>query len=908
MATHIRLFALLSSALLSTPAWSQDLQPLPGHVLRALQKATQLPHTPEGDQEPLTISVTLRLSDPAGFEALHENFKNPDSPDYHRQLSAAEFSPRFGPGLEAYQAVRDYFEAYGFTLVTGTPTRRTLTIEGTRAQAESAFHVSIDDYQLGGRTFHAVANDSAVPAEIAALILGVGGLANLAQPHPGALPYPTPATPASIMAAYNAKLTPAGSTNSGGLPPGLDGSGQTIGIIAHDDYFDSDLTDWLAHAGLPASLIGQVTRVNLTGSTPANGCDPPGDSSACRGTNEVLLDIESVLGTAPGAKVFVYFTPVGTDLPTLYSLATEQLQLGGGGVLSTSWSLCEDESSSSDAATVDSILHEAALLGVTTFADTGDYQAGCQGYSFHPNNISLPSASTGAVAVGGTALNVGSGNTYLSESWWQNGTAGSGFGFSEYIFTPKGPRSVPDVSIDAAGVSGFTYCLTVGGKPTTCGVIAAGTSMATPFWAGIWALARQAQMDAVGSVDLPTVSGSLYKNPDAFHSPAGMTGPGNDAAHLGLGSPDVPVLISKTLAMMDGIAVESISPDVGPAGGGTTVTIHGKGFVGVKKVTFGGVDGAHLTIHSDSELTAESPATVAGAVDVQVVTPGATTAKDSSARFVYLPEVSSISPNIGPIDGGFTVTVTGEGFNAGSKFTFGGASATAVSCTGLTRCIMVAPAHAAGTVDVVLQLPTGDSPTRTVDHFTYQAPVITSFNPTVGPTIGGMTVGIFGTGLSDHMTVKFGSAAAATISCGVYPTGCGVTSPAGSPGPVHLTVTVGGVTSPPSAGEFTFAVFPTVTNVSPSRAIAPGKAVSITGTNFSTKPGGTTFHFGTQTAPSATCASTTQCSVVVPAPDPASAPVVAVSATVNGLTSLNAGSFTYGTNPVVKCQGTDCHY
>jgi hypothetical protein len=74
------------------------------------------------------------------------------------------------------------------------------------------------------------------------------------------------------------------------------------------------------------------------------------------------------------------------------------------------------------------------------------------------------------------------------------------------------------------------------------------------------------------------------------------------------------------------LQVLKISPSTGPAAGGTTVTIHGTGFIGVKKVTFGGVPATDVTIYSDSKLTADSPLAPAAKVDIQVVTPAGTSA------------------------------------------------------------------------------------------------------------------------------------------------------------------------------------------------------------------------------------------------------------------------------------------
>jgi hypothetical protein len=79
----------------------------------------------------------------------------------------------------------------------------------------------------------------------------------------------------------------------------------------------------------------------------------------------------------------------------------------------------------------------------------------------------------------------------------------------------------------------------------------------------------------------------------------------------------------------------------------------------------------------------------------------------------------------------------------------------------------------------------------------------------------------------------------------------------------------------------------------------------VNGTNFSTAPGGTAIYFLSAAATGVTCASSTQYTVVVP-PNPSASQVVPVTATVNGLSSLDAASFSYGKPIIPPCKGTTC--
>ncbi|HZL27849.1 MAG TPA: IPT/TIG domain-containing protein [Acidobacteriaceae bacterium] len=96
-------------------------------------------------------------------------------------------------------------------------------------------------------------------------------------------------------------------------------------------------------------------------------------------------------------------------------------------------------------------------------------------------------------------------------------------------------------------------------------------------------------------------------------------------------------------------------------------------------------------------------------------------------------------------------------------------------------------------------------------------PVVTGISPTSGPSAGGTSVTITGTGFTNATIVSFGSTAAASYTVNSA-TQIAAVSPAGSPGAVHVTVTTSGGTSVTStADQFTYQkLTPTVTAGSPS--------------------------------------------------------------------------------------------
>jgi hypothetical protein len=81
------------------------------------------------------------------------------------------------------------------------------------------------------------------------------------------------------------------------------------------------------------------------------------------------------------------------------------------------------------------------------------------------------------------------------------------------------------------------------------------------------------------------------------------------------------------------------------------------------------------------------------------------------------PNITSVSSASGPTGGGNSVTISGTGFATGATVSFGGTNSSSI-VVGSTTINTVAPAHAAGTVNVVVTNPGGQSATLT-DGYTY---------------------------------------------------------------------------------------------------------------------------------------------------------------------------------------------
>ena len=312
--------------------------------------------------------------------------------------------------------------------------------------------------------------------------------------------------------------------------------------------------------------------------------------------------------------------------------------------------------------------------------------------------------------------------------------------------------------------------------------------------------------------------------------------------------------------------VTELNPAAGPNGGGSTVIITGSAFVNVTKVGFvwnsdtpddPSDDVEYLATivgsYTSSQITVtapDAPLAVNKTVDVRVTNAVGTSATSAATKYSYgVPIITKLEPTGGPTAGGTTVIITGTGFTGLSgavAVRFGLVAATSYTVNSPTQITAVAPAHAAGQVDVYVTNPTGTSADVDASNYTYGGPVITSVSPAAGPAAGGNSVVITGTGFAGVTGaggVKFGLVSLTEDTGGSFLAGeykvdsaTQITAkPAGGPSgtTVDVSVTNGGLTSVNTpADDYAYGA-PTVTVLDPNGGPAlGGNEVVITGSGF----------------------------------------------------------------------------
>jgi hypothetical protein len=180
--------------------------------------------------------------------------------------------------------------------------------------------------------------------------------------------------------------------------------------------------------------------------------------------------------------------------------------------------------------------------------------------------------------------------------------------------------------------------------------------------------------------------------------------------------------------------VKAVSPTSDSAAGGTTVTITGTDFTDVTAVKFGDTAATAFTIHSDTQITAISPAGT-GMVDVTVTAATGSSLALPTDQFSYIGAlaVTGISPSSQRVTGGVEVTITGAGFTGATAVNFGHTAAMRFTVASDTQIVAMVPAGANGSVDVTVVTARGASAIVPADQFTYYEPGCTMvglYNPT----------------------------------------------------------------------------------------------------------------------------------------------------------------------------------
>ena len=226
---------LLALVAVTLPGVAQitGLKTLSGHVPSAVSHLTA-----KGDLAAtniLTLAIGLPLHNTGDLSNLLQQVYDPTSPNYHHYLTTAEFTARFGPTAEDYQAVADFARASGFEIIGTHANRMILDVRAKVPDAENAFHLKMKQYRHPSepRDFYTADTDPSISSNLP--ISHISGLDNFASARPLLNRRPNAAAPALGTAPGGAY---AGQDFRNAYVPGtgLTGAGQNVALFQVDAF------------------------------------------------------------------------------------------------------------------------------------------------------------------------------------------------------------------------------------------------------------------------------------------------------------------------------------------------------------------------------------------------------------------------------------------------------------------------------------------------------------------------------------------------------------------------------------------------------------------------------------------------------------------------------------------------
>ncbi len=322
-------------------------------------------------------------------------------------------------------------------------------------------------------------------------------------------------SPAQIRAAYGLPALPSSTSGLTAAQAAQLGAGQTIYIVdaQNDPNAAAELAAFNTKFALPAcstkviaptasrplaAASATACEFSVVYSNASGGMTSSAPAYDAGWATEIALDVQWAHATAPLARIILIEAP-DASLNSLLGAVQVANSLGQG-VVSMSFGATEGNWTAS----VDS---NFAVAGMTYLAATGDHGAG----------VSWPSVSPNVVAVGGTTLTYSGSGTRSEVAW-----SGTGGGTSAYSATPSyqtsavpgmgtvAHRTVADVSFNADPASGQYVVSMAPGSSAQSWLSVGGTSLSTPQWAGLMAIANAARAQA-GKAAMGAPHGLLYQ-------------------------------------------------------------------------------------------------------------------------------------------------------------------------------------------------------------------------------------------------------------------------------------------------------------------------------------------------------------------------------------------------------------
>ena len=467
-----------------------------------------------------SVSLSIRVRRRPGSPPIPDmEHWSKTQPGQRKFISREDFASQYGAAQEDLDKVAGFATANGLMVGTASIPRRTVEVTGTVAQVSKAFAVQLGLYKSATETYRGREGAVHIPADLDGIVEGIFGLDNRRMARRHGTVDTIPATirgNAQGTAQGGVSLNPIQVAGLYDFPKMPKAATQTIALLEFSDnisglcgYLPSDITAYFTtNLGIgPGPIPPVLTSVVVDGAA-----NSPGGPNC----GEVALDIAVAGAVAQGAKIAVYFAPF-TEKGWVDILSTVLHDTTNAPtVLSISWAWTELESFNGELAwttqaidAVSSMFREAAFMGMTVLAASGDNGSNCQ-IGDKNAHVYYPSSDPWVTSCGGTSIQNVSGSAFSEVTWNDNGVTGGGI--SDVFDLPlwqtaaniplsvnanrrKG-RGIPDI---AGYANGYTIVLQGASSPGWWG-----TSETAPLYAGLVAVINACLGKPVGYLN-PTL-------------------------------------------------------------------------------------------------------------------------------------------------------------------------------------------------------------------------------------------------------------------------------------------------------------------------------------------------------------------------------------------------------------------
>jgi subtilase family serine protease len=472
--------------------------------------------------------VLLGLPQRGNPSAFATQASNPSSPRYRRFLSLRQYDRRFAAG----DAIRRRVVRY-LTTQRG--------VSSVQVSGDKSVILAVVTPQAGRRLFCArgeaqptrgLCKPAAIRRSVRQISVGEVYGFNAGSPRGAARRTAQAKAQSCAAATKNGEFTPQQLSTAYGVNPlraqRLSGAGVRVATLSSQEVDTSGFKTWGRCFHLRAPVVRQFAM-------------PGASRDTATAPEETVLDIEALASLAPGLqRITPIFVPLDQSFTNSFLLfmfgALDPSRQRGRlpDILSISDGVCESRFTRDQLQLGQRLLAEAAALGITTLAASGDL--GFQGCFINRPGSMFPSSSPFTTSVGGTSLTLTPRDRIASQVVWSTfatepdqgvGSGGGpsrvwgrpGFqrapGIGPHLQRGKLTRLAPDIGAMAS----FTPGLAVFDKDGGGWGLGGGTSAATPLEAAIVALVLQQERKAgrprLGS--LPPLLYQLARGPN-YHS------------------------------------------------------------------------------------------------------------------------------------------------------------------------------------------------------------------------------------------------------------------------------------------------------------------------------------------------------------------------------------------------------